>query len=92
MRSAEASSRLISELTVWSRGPRWGGGLPHPVQVRVDKREELASGAVVAREAAEQRLDQIVHEPREDARRLGRVEVGDLVAPAFASDLFQRRF
>ena len=52
---------------------------------------ELARGAVVTSEAAELRLHQVVHEAGEDARRLGGVEVGDLVAPPLAADLFQRR-
>ena len=37
-------------------------------------------------------MNQVVHEACEDARRLGGVEVGDFVAPALASDLFERRF
>ena len=53
---------------------------------------ELTRGAVVTREAAEQRLHEVVDEAGEDARRLGGVGVLDLVAPALASDLFQRRF
>ena len=123
-RSAEASSRLISELTVWSpravdeqvgRGERdrWalrGGGLADAVEGRVDEGEELAGrwregvvvedgrvvdgghevvdqavddlelarGAVVAGEAAEQRLDEVVDEAGEDARGLGGVEVARL--------------
>ena len=53
---------------------------------------ELASGAIIAREAAEQRLHQVVHEACEDAGRLGGVQVFDLVPPPFAADLFERRF
>ena len=53
---------------------------------------ELARGAVVAGQAAEQRLHQVVHEAGEDARGFGGVEVLDFVVPAFAADLFQRRF
>ena len=52
---------------------------------------ELASGAVLAGEAAEEWLDEVVDEAGEDARRLGGVEVGDFVAPAFAADLFEHR-
>jgi len=48
-------------------------------------------GGVVTREAAEEGLHQVVHEAGEDARGFGGIEVGDLVAPAFAADLFQRR-
>ena len=46
---------------------------------------------VVDGEAAEQGLHEVVDEASEDARRLGGVEVGDFVAPAFAADLFERR-
>ena len=53
---------------------------------------ELASGAVVAREAAEQWFNEVVDEAGEDAGRFGWVELLDFVAPAFSADLFQRRF
>ena len=53
---------------------------------------ELAGGAVLAGEAAEQRLDEVVDEAGEDARGLGGVEVLDLVPPPFAADLVERRF
>jgi hypothetical protein len=48
---------------------------------------ELARGAVVARKAAEQRLDEVVDEAGEDARCLGGIELLDFVSPAFAADL-----
>jgi hypothetical protein len=52
---------------------------------------ELARGAVVAGEAAEEGFHEVVDESGEDARRLGGVKLLDFVSPAFASDLFQRR-
>ena len=52
---------------------------------------ELAGGAVLTREATEQRLDEVVDEAGEDAGRFGGVEALDLVAPAFATDLIERR-
>jgi len=58
--------------------------------MRLDR--ELARGAIVAREAAEQRLHEVVDEPGENAGCFGGVEGGDFVAPAFAADLFERRF
>ena len=52
---------------------------------------ELAGGSVVAGQAAEEGFHEVVDEAGEDARGLGRVEVFDLVSPAFAADLFERR-
>ena len=37
------------------------------------------------------RLDEVVDEPGENARRFGGVEAGDLVAPAFTTNLVKRR-
>jgi len=51
----------------------------------------LPRGAVVARQATQQRLDQVVHEAGEDAGGLGFVEVGDLVVPVLAADLVEHR-
>ena len=52
---------------------------------------ELAGGVIFAGEAAEQRFDEVVDEPGEDARGLGGIEAGDFVAPPFAADLVERR-
>jgi hypothetical protein len=53
---------------------------------------ELARGAVLAGQAAEQRFDEAAHEAGEDAGRFRGVRVGDLVASASPADLFERRF
>ncbi len=52
---------------------------------------ELTRGAVVAGQAAEERLNEVVHETGEDAGGFGGVELLDFVSPALASDLFERR-
>jgi hypothetical protein len=52
---------------------------------------ELLRGAVLAGEAPEERLDQVVNEPGENARGLGGIEALDLVPPPFAPDLIERR-
>ena len=63
----------------------------HEVGHQVVDDLNLTRGAVLAGEAAEQRLDEVVDEAGENARGLRGIEVGDFVAPAFAADLFERR-
>jgi len=60
------------------RGPRRGGGLPHPVQARVDKGEELArrrgEGVVVEDGRALDRGPQVVDQVVDDLEPLARLK------------------
>ena len=49
----------------------------------------FVGGAVLAREAAEEGLDEVVDEAGEDARGFGGIEALDLVPPPFAADLVE---